>query len=195
MTQRVLILCQRKSSTLPQDKDKVDKTVDFINTYMGENLGEDVDIEYLTTHANHPDHNVDETNYYADYKFSLNNNREAISFVAKHKGVYDGIILNTCPLNYLNYAMIYALLKPDGFLLLKTFDENDETGELGLEEITIFPSTLKTLNKYFKHSAPHTYGSHFYIKKAQAGKKTMRRKVKRSRVKRRRAINTVRRVN
>jgi hypothetical protein len=92
--------------------------------------------------------------------------------------------------------MIYALLKPDGFLLLKTFDENDETGEIGLEEITIFPSTLKTLNKYFKHSAPHSYGSHFYIKKVQAGKKTMRRKVKRSRVKkRRRAINTVRRVN
>jgi len=195
MTLRVLILCQRKSSTLPHDKDDVDKTVDYINTYMGDNLGEVVDIEYLTTHAHHPDHSVDETNYDADYKFSLNNNREAINFVAKHKGVYDGIILNTCPLNYLNYAMIYALLKSDGFLLLKTFDENDETGELGLEEITILPSTLKTLKKYFIHIAPHNYGSHFYIKRAQAGKKTMRGKVKRSRVKRRRVINTVRRVN
>ena len=82
MTLRVLILCQRKSSTLPHDKDEVDKTVDAINTYMGDNLGEDVDIEYLTTHAHHPDHSVDETNYDADYKFSLNNNREAINFVA-----------------------------------------------------------------------------------------------------------------
>ena len=82
MTQRVLILCQRKSSTLPYDKDKVDKTVDSINTYMGENLGEDVDIEYLTTYADHPDHSVNETNYYADYKFTLNNNREAINFVS-----------------------------------------------------------------------------------------------------------------
>jgi hypothetical protein len=183
MTQRVLILCQRKSSTLPQDKDEVDKTIDSINTYMGENFGEDVDIEYLTSHADHPDFSVNETNYYADYKFSLNNNREAINFVAKHKGVYDGIILNTCPLNYLNYAMIYALLKSDGFLLLKTFDEKDETGEIGLEEIDILPSTLKTLNKYFIHSAHHNYGSHFYIKKAQGGKKTMRRKVRRRRVK------------
>ncbi len=181
MTKRVLILCQRKSSTLPQDKDEVDKTIDSINTYMGENFGEDVDIEYLTSHADHPDFSVNETNYYADYKFSLNNNREAINFVAKHKGVYDGIILNTCPFNYLNYAMIYAILKSDGFLLLKTFDENDETGELGLEEITILPSTLKTLKKYFIHSAPHDYGSHFYIKRAQAGKKTMRRKVRRKR--------------
>jgi hypothetical protein len=181
MTLRVLILCQRKSSTLPHDKDEVDKTVESINTYMGDNLGEVVDIEYLTTHAHHQDHSVDETNYDADYKFSLNNNREAINFVAKHKGVYDGIILNTCPLNYLNYAMIYALLKSDGFLLLKTFDENDETGELGLEEITILPSTLKTLKKYFIHSTPHNYGSHFYIKRAQGGKKTMRRKVRRKR--------------
>lgn len=106
MTLRVLILCQRKSSTLLKDKDNVDKTVESINTYMEDNLGEVVDIEYLTTHAHHPDHSVDETNYDADYKFSLNNNREAINFVAKHKGVYDGIILNTCPLNYLNYDMI-----------------------------------------------------------------------------------------
>lgn len=195
MTLRVLILCQRKSSTLPHDKDYVDKTVESINTYMGENFGEDVDIDYLTTSLDHPDNRVNETNYYANYKFSLNNNREAIKFVAKHKGVYDGIILNTCPLNNLNYAMIEALLKPGGFLLLKTFNENDETGEIGLEEITILPSTLKTLNKYFIHRAPHNYGSYFYIKKAPAGKKTMRRKVKRSRVKRRRVINTVRRVN
>jgi hypothetical protein len=182
MTQRVLILCQRKSSTLSQqDKDEVDKTVDSINTYMGDNLGEDVDIEYLTTHDHHPNFSVNETNYDADYKFALNNNREAIKFVANHKGVYHGIILNSCPLNYLNYAMIDTLLKPGGFLLLKTFNEKDETGEIGLEEIDIFPSTLKTLNKYFKHSAPHNYGSHFYIKKAQGGKKTMRRKVRRRR--------------
>lgn len=195
MTLRVLILCQRKSSTLLKDKDNVDKTVEYIKTYMGDNLGEVVDIEYLTTHDHHPDHSVDETNYDADYKFSLNNNREAINFVAEHKGVYDGIILNTCPFNYLNYTMIYALLKSDGFLLLKTFDEDDETGELGLEEVAILPSTLKTLKKYFIHFARHNFGSHFYIKRVQAGKKSMRRKVKRSRVKRRRVINTVRRVN
>jgi len=195
MALRVLILCQRKSSTLPRDKDKVDKTVEHIKTYIDDNFGHDVYIEYLTTSLGHPDDSVNETNYDADYKFALDYNEQSINFVAEHKGVYDCIILNTCPLKDMNFTIINQLLKPGGFLLLKTFDENDKTGEIGLEEITILPSTLKTLHKYFKHSAPHDYGSHFYIKKAQAGKKTMRRKVKRSRVKRRRAINTVRRVN
>jgi len=181
MALRVLILCQRKSSTLPHDKDKVDKTVEHIETYIDDNFGHDVEIEYLTTSIGHQDDSVNETNYDADYKFALDYNEQSINFVAKHKGVYDGIILNTCPLKDMNYTIINQLLKPGGFLLLKTFDENDKTGEIGLEEITIFSSTLKTLHKYFKHSAPRDYGSHFYIKKAQAGKKTMRRKVRRKR--------------
>ena len=181
MALRVLIFCQRKSSTLPHDKDKVDKTVEHIETYIDDNFGHDVEIEYLTTSIGHQDDSVNETNYDADYKFALDYNEQSINFVAKHKGVYDGIILNTCPLKDMNFTIINQLLKPGGFLLLKTFDENDKTGEIGLEEITIFSSTLKTLHKYFKHSAPHDYGSHFYIKKAQAGKKTMRRKVRRKR--------------
>ena len=187
---RVLILCQRKSSTLSNDREKVDKTIEIINTFIETKVGEDVIIEYLTTHEDHPDSRMDETNYDADYKFALNNNRAALDFVAKHEGFYDGIILNTCPKNYMNYNMINKLLKVGGFILLKTFAPDDKDGEIGLETINIFNSTLKTLNNYFKHIKNDNYGSHYYIKERDnAGKKT-RRKIKRKKIKRRKIKRT-----
>ena len=42
MLKRVLILCQRKSSTLPSDREKVNTTVEYINNYMGAKFGKDV---------------------------------------------------------------------------------------------------------------------------------------------------------
>lgn len=192
MTLRVLILCQRKSTTLPKDSDYVDETVEIINTFIEENFGENVDIEYLTTHEHHQGNSTDETNYVADYKFALNNNREALEFVAKHKGKFDGIILNTCPINYMNYKMINELLKVGGFVLLKSFAPQDEDGEIRLQEINILNSTLKTLNKYFTYKTPHDFGSHYYIKGNEAGKRT-RKKVKRSKVIRRKVKRTQRR--
>lgn len=190
MTKKILILCQRKSSTLPSNSKKVDETIEIINTFIERKFREDVIIEYLTTHDSHPDNNMDETNYDADYKFALNNNREALDFVAKHEEFYDGIILNTCPKNYMNYEMINKLLKVGGFILLKTFAPDDEDGEIGLQTINLLGSTLKTLNNYFKHIINDDYGSHYYIKEHEkAGKKT-RRKIKRKKIKRRKIKRT-----
>ena len=39
MSKRFLILCQRKSTTLANEKNDVEQTVDAINTYVGENFG------------------------------------------------------------------------------------------------------------------------------------------------------------
>ena len=188
---RVLILCQRKSSTLPSESENVNTTVDYINTYMGAKFGEDVDIEYLTTHEDHSDSRMDKSNYGADYKIKLTaTNPDAIKFVAEHPGAYDGSILNTCPNNYMNYEMISKLLKVGGFILLKTFAPDDEDGEIGLQTISIFDSTLKTLNNYFTRKKNDNYGSHYYIKERDnAGKKT-RRKIKRKKIKRRKIKRT-----
>jgi hypothetical protein len=81
MSKRFLILCQRKSSTLANDKDDVEQTVDAINTYVKANFREHVDIEYLTTHELHPDKRVNISNYSADHKFALTNNSEANQFL------------------------------------------------------------------------------------------------------------------
>jgi hypothetical protein len=202
MTLRVLILCQRKSSTLPKDKDHVDKTVEHIETYIDDNFGHDVDIEYLTTSLGHQDDSVNETNYYADYKFALDYNEQAINFVAKHKGVYDGIILNTCPLKDMNYTIINQLLKPGGFLLLKTFAPQDEDGEIGINRLPIHSNTLNTLDIYFTRIAPghissrlrstraRDYGSRSYLKTRYSNKKTIRRKLEGRKV-----ISTRRNIN
>lgn len=173
MSKRVLILCQRKSSTLPSDREKVNTTVDYIKNYMGATFREDVIIEYLTTHEDHPDSRMDNSNYGVDYKIKLTaTNPDAIKFVAEHEKAYDGIILNTCPNKYMNYEMISKLLKVGGFILLKTFAPDDEDGETNLQETTISPQTLDNLKQYFRHIPGHKYGSHYYIKEGDnAGKK------------------------
>lgn len=193
---RVLILCQRKSSKLDQrDSENVNTTVDYINTYMGANFGEDVDIEYLTTHEDHSDSRMDNSNYVADYKIKLSaTNPDAIKFVAEHTGAYDGIILNTCMFNYMNYEMISKLLKVGGFILLKTFAPDDEDGETNLQETDISHQTLNNLSQYFTRKKNDNYGSHYYIKERDtAGKKTKRktrRKIKRKKIKRRKIKRT-----
>ena len=188
---RVLILCQRKSSTLPSESENVNTTVDYINTYMGAKFGEDVDIEYLTTHEDHSDSRMDKSNYGADYKIKLTaTNPDAIKFVAEHPGAYDGIILNTCPNNYMNYEMISKLLKVGGFILLKTFAPDDEDGETNLQETAISHQTLNNLSQYFTRKKNDNYGSYYYIKERDnAGKKT-RRKIKRKKIKRRKIKRT-----
>ena len=188
---RVLILCQRKSSTLPSDSENVNTTVYYINTYMGAKFGEDVDIEYLTTHEDHPDSRMDNSNYGADYKIKLTaTNPDAIKFVAEHTGAYDGVILNTCMFNYMNYEMISKLLKVGGFILLKTFAPDDEDGETNLQETAISHQTLNNLSQYFPRKKNDNYGSYYYIKERDnAGKKT-RRKIKRKKIKRRKIKRT-----
>jgi len=178
MSKRFLILCQRKSSTLANDKYDVEQTVDAINTYVGANFGEDVDIEYLTTHEQHIDDRANISNYSADYKFALNDNSEAKQFVENNAGIYDGIILNTCAVNNMNYEMIAKLLKSGGFLLIKTFAPEDIDGEKNLKRIAFLPITLKNIKQIFTQQNVYDYGSHYYIKQEQAGKKNKKQKTK-----------------
>jgi len=192
MSKRFLILCQRKSTTLANEKDDVEQTVDAINTYVGANFGEDVDIEYLTTHENHPGERANISNYYADYKFALNDNSEAKQFVKSNAGIYDGIILNTCAVNYMNYEMIAKLLKSGGFLLIKTFAPEDTDGEKNLKKMEFGLITLKNIKSFFTQQ--NGYGSHYYIKKEQAGKKNKKQKTKNKRTKNKIKIRNIKRI-
>jgi hypothetical protein len=192
MSKRFLILCQRKSSTLANDKDDVEQTVDAINTYVGANFGEDVDIEYLTTHEQHPGGRANISNYSADYKFALNDNSEAKQFVENNAGMYDGIILNTCAVNYMNYDMIAKLLKSGGFLLIKTFAPEDTDGEKNLKKVAFLPITLKNIKQFFTQQ--NGYGSHYYIKKEQAGKKNKKQKTKNKNTKNKIKMRNIKRI-
>jgi len=192
MSKRFLILCQRKSSTLANDKDDVEQTVDAINTYVGANFGEDVDIEYLTTHEQHPGGRANISNYSADYKFALNDNSEAKQFVENNAGIYDGIILNTCAVNNMNYEMIAKLLKSDGFLLIKTFAPEDTYGEKNLKKMVFGLITLMNIKRFFTQQ--NVYGSHYYIKKEQAGKKNKKQKTKNKNTKNKIKMRNIKRI-
>jgi hypothetical protein len=192
MSKRFLILCQRKSSTLANDKDDVEQTVDAINTYVGANFGEDVDIEYLTTHEQHPGGRANISNYSADYKFALNDNSEAKQFVENNAGIYDGIILNTCAVNYMKYDMIATLLKSGGFLLIKTFAPEDTDGEKNLKKVAFLPITLMKIKQFFTQQ--NDYGSHYYIKKEQAGKKNKKQKTKNKNTKNKIKMRNIKRI-
>ena len=194
MSKRFLILCQRKSSTLANDKDDVEQTVDAINTYVGANFGEDVDIEYLTTHEQHIDDRANISNYSADYKFALNDNSEAKQFVENNAGIYDGIILNTCAVNNMNYEMIAKLLKSDGFLLIKTFAPEDTYGEKNLKKMVFGLITLMNIKRFFTQQNVYDYGSHYYIKQEQAGKKNKKQKTKNKNTKNKIKMRNIKRI-
>ena len=111
-------MCQRKVSNLPQDVNSVAKAVSDIDTYIKTHFGEDVTIEYLTYKNN------DEESHeaYADHMFELSqHNVYGLNFMTHHIEYYDIIILNTCPIKYLDFDMIYKILREDGILIVKLF--------------------------------------------------------------------------
>ena len=207
MTKRILVLCQRKSSLIPQDVQNVATVVNNLETYIKTHFGENATIEYLTHHARETHTN------YADHMFPLSrdeilfgvgeihtNNMEKLNTFLDTKNKYDVIILNTCPLIWLDFNMIHELLKSGGILVVKEFGKSNPTGERDDDKIINIsvrgdvPADLFTK----QHDSP--YGSYSYIKTETAqGKKSKktykrvarrqkkRRSIKRRSIKRRRA--------
>ena len=204
---RVLIMCQRKVSNLPHDK-SVAKAVLDIDTYIKTHFGEDATIEYLTHYASETHTN------YADHMFPLSrsetlfgvgeiheNNMEKLNtFLETNNKKYDVIILNTCPLLWLDFNMIHELLKSGGILVVKEFRETNTTGERAVDKIINInvrgdvPANLFTK----QHNSPYGFYSYIKIETAQGkkSKKTYKRvarrqkkirSIKRRSIKRRRA--------
>ena len=160
---KVLILCQRKSSTT---NGNVKPISDRINQYVKNVMGNNVNIEYLT-------HDKQDTAYEADYKFILdsnNNSEESNEFIKKNKETYSLIILNTCPLIFMNYKDIYNLLEPDGIMVFKHFDMNNDNHfdeERKKEIIQEFKDKEieKFINEHFDEMVNSLFGIFAYKKK------------------------------
>ena len=136
----ILVLCQRKASHTDSNVEKVSQE---INRYIEENYGANVVIEYLTSGVG------DEDSFDADYKFALNNDSaEALHFIETHKEYYSAIILNTCPFTFMDYKIIYNLLKPDGILAFKAFTIPQLTRNDPLQ-FPIFPNAIPGLIELF----------------------------------------------
>ena len=113
-TRNVLVLCQRKTGTLPSNKKVEDlivpKIQDVVNTYIGPGAT----IEYLSE--------MTDRDGTVDYKLHLSSeNPDAAVFIAEHTKFYSLIILNTCPLMRLDFGLISSLLRQDGLMYISAF--------------------------------------------------------------------------
>ena len=117
MTKEVLVLCQRKSGKSSYNGyggNVEDIVVPKINKLVQQHLGSDTTIKYLTDMRHYEGD--------ADYKFTLkSDNLEAKEFISAHKKFYSFIILNTSPIRYMDFNLIYDLLEPEGMIYFSRF--------------------------------------------------------------------------
>ena len=86
-----------------------------------------VNISYLTPGLSNS--NDESLKGRSDYPFSLkrtSKNPKCIQFIESHKEFYSLIILNTCPFAFMNFSLIYELLKPNGIMAFRAFQDNAE---------------------------------------------------------------------
>ena len=164
MTKEVLVLCQRKSgkieSRLYSSNDVEELIVPRINEIVQQQLGSDTNIKYLTDMKGTMDGS-------ADYNFSLDSyNLEAKEFISTHIGFYSLIILNTCPLVYMDFKIIYDLLKPGGIMSFNTFPNTSANVFLPEEKIREIDTLFENI------------GKNLYRKKQSAGSR--RRKTRKN---------------
>jgi hypothetical protein len=192
MSKRVLVLCQRKTSIIPIDKDEVDSVASYIDKYIALNtpvrapVGTPKDIrvkvEYLTYHHGERRHEekwgTETPSSYADHIFLLSRTNQYSSdaifiekkillekFLEEHNNTYDVIILNTCPLSLLDYNIIYQLLNSTGILVVKLFGNPESSPSKDSD-----PSIARTIIKYIPPSLfiklnGSPFGEYTYIKK------------------------------
>lgn len=207
---RVLVMCQRKASDLPKDVNSVAKAVSDIDTYIASitPTREDVNvsIEYLTyhyreTHRDYADHifELSQRNVYGlnPDKSIIKKKTQIENFMTHHIEYYDIIILNTCPIAWLDFGMIYIILKPNGILIVKGFGSNKESSpkqslffpQERLDEIT---RTI-TSNSFIKQEG--SFFGYLTFKKASVPSVGMGKKLKKvyTRLKSRRRLKETRR--
>ena len=115
MSQKVLVLCQRRTS----NSELLTPVTDSINTLVSSLIGEGAEIKYVSdlTPAELPDANgVDLIGQFGDNDFTSENFKE---------NEYSLIICNTCPFVWLDYSVIYKYLKANGRLALTGFSRRD----------------------------------------------------------------------
>lgn len=145
MTKEVLVLCQRKSGKVDSRRYSSNNVEELIipriNEIVQEQLGSDTNIKYLTDMKGTIDGS-------ADYKFSLDSyNPEAREFISTHIGFYSLIILNTCPFLYMDFKIIYDLLKPGGIMSFNTFPNTSANIFLPEEKIREIDTLFENIGK------------------------------------------------
>ena len=164
----VLVMCQRKNGPDIDLQGNIvrveDSVVPKINKFVQEHIG-DAKIDYLSNSEAEGD---------VDYDLNLDNlpdNKKAQEFIASHKEFYSLIILNTCPIEWIDFNLIYNLMTPDGLLYISIWPEVKERESFN----QLVKKTIKPLKQYFRQVArvPYLYRKR-PIEKAKAKAKRSR---------------------
>jgi len=177
---KVLVLCQRKKGWLyagqMDDEDvykKAENTVvPKIEKRIRSLVGEEYEIEYLSAFATEDTENKELMKGEVDIEGLLKNDTDLIlkgnkkiavrDFIEKNEGTYDIILLNTCPLQNMDFYLISQLLASDGLMVVAAYAGSGNKISVK-NRITKIPNKFFTLDKiegdealiYKKKLSPH----------------------------------------
>lgn len=160
---RVLVLCQRKSGWVYAGEvanenlyKKIENTVvPQINDLVRSLVGDAFTIEYLSSFLDNDGNSkelltgaIDIEGFLAkDNSLILNDYaHEKIpvsDFIAQNEGVYDVIVLNTCPYINMDYSLIAQLLAPDGVMVYTVYGASGRKGNI--RRLQAIPAKFFTL--------------------------------------------------
>lgn len=129
----VLILCQRKADTraaLERGSENVDAAVSNLEKYVNQLWpGKRARIKYLSDIKG--EEGVGYPTGVVDYNIDLFPGKPGVErFMETHRGVYDLVLMNTCPVAFTHYGIIAELLKPRGYLSMRVFGTLNEKNKL-----------------------------------------------------------------
>jgi spermidine synthase len=112
-------------------------------------------------------------------------------FIEEHKNTYDVIILNTCPLPWLDYNLIHQVLKLDGVLVVKLFgnQESSPSKEKDKSVINNIKKNTQNIPSHLFTRLDGQFSGHYTYKKLETqaqGRKLETTKRKRQNIKTRR---------
>jgi len=119
---RVLVLCQRKQG-IQSRLDVKDTIVPMIHTLVDNIIGAGATIEYLSKLTQN-------IRGVVDYDFELNNVRgtpdieKTNEFIERNRKQFSMIIMNTCPVAYINFNIIEELLDDNGYVILALYPKS-----------------------------------------------------------------------
>jgi hypothetical protein len=152
---KVLVLCQRKSGWVyagQMDNEdvykKIEKTVaPKIDELVRSLVGEAYEIEYLSSFTTeHSTGKLDIEGFLKnDTVLTLKGNKKMAvrDFVEQNAETYDIILLNTCPLQQMDFQLISQLLKADGLMVFTAYSGSGN--KINIRRMVKIPSKFFTL--------------------------------------------------
>lgn len=162
MTQKVLVLCQRRSGI----GEELNSLNDRIEQLVHARLGEDTDIKYVSSKGSYRGE--------VDMEFDFDDNEETSSLEKD----YSLIICNTCPYPYMKYKIIHAHLRERGYLAITVYNKHANMPAEEIEQTAAYHQTEPLILAAGFRKVGHMLDAIVFQKRSKGG--TRKRKSRRN---------------